>query len=153
MSNELYGTLSTTATLQGTINTQTNLNGTISANEALGGNLQEQKSVNGFLTNAIIHGLSAYQIALKQGFQGSEQDWINSIKGDQVVLKRQNYKLYWKYAEQKNWKMLIDLTDLSNYSNLTNHPKINGQVLDGDIEVSIPEYNVLNNQDIDTLLR
>ena len=49
--------------------------------------------------------------------------------------------------------MLIDLTDLSNYSNLTNHPKINGQVLDGDIEVSIPEYNVLNNQDIDTLLR
>lgn len=27
-------------------------------------------------------GLSAYQIALKYGFQGTEQEWVNSLKGD-----------------------------------------------------------------------
>ena len=153
MSNELYGTLSNTESLSGTINSSANMNGTISDQQSLNGNLQQQQSINGFLTDAIVHGLSAYQIALKQGFQGSEQEWIDSIKGDQVVLKRQNYKLYWKYAEEVKWKMLIDLTDLSDYNNLTHRPTINGQILDGDTYITVPESDVLNNEQIDQLLK
>ncbi len=31
---------------------------------------------------SIIHGESAYQIAVENGFEGTEQEWLDSLKGD-----------------------------------------------------------------------
>ena len=67
---------------------------------------------------ATLHGNdgdSAYDIAVKAGFNGTVEAWIESLKGvdgKQVELRTANNKLEWKYATDTEWQELVTLTDL-----------------------------------------
>lgn len=50
--------------------------------DKLEGSLGQTKSMDGYLNNQLLRGYSAYQIAVKYGFNGSEEDWIASLKGE-----------------------------------------------------------------------
>lgn len=66
----LTGTLSGTGSLSGTLNGRGTLSGSLSS-----------PSVAGKITNPILRGLSAYEVAVENGFQGTEEEWLESLKG------------------------------------------------------------------------
>lgn len=47
----------------------------------LSGKLSKKSTLNGTLSNTVLRGYSAYQVAVAEGFEGSEEEWINSLKG------------------------------------------------------------------------
>lgn len=47
----------------------------------LEGKLNGTSTVNGTLTNTALRGYSAYQVAVFNGFEGTEQEWLESLKG------------------------------------------------------------------------
>jgi hypothetical protein len=53
-----------------------------------------------------------YQLAKASGYQGTYEQWLESIKGDQVVIAVVNNALQWRYTSDSQWTMLIDLSDL-----------------------------------------
>lgn len=64
----LTGIISGTGSLSGTLSTRGTLSGAVST-----------PSVEGKITNPILHGLSAYEIAVQHGFDGTEEEWIASL--------------------------------------------------------------------------
>ena len=71
----------------GSLNKQSSLSGTLSLHNYLSGSLVNVRNMNGTLSNLILRGFSAYQIAVKNGVEGSESEWIDSLKGGQIQLK------------------------------------------------------------------
>ena len=59
------------------------LNGELQPTNTLSGSLVGQETFKGNLANEVLRGYSAYQVAVLNGFEGSEQDWLASIKGDE----------------------------------------------------------------------
>ena len=50
---------------------------------SLKGNLTTEYSVNGALKKlSIVHGYSAYEVAVINGYKGTEEEWLASLKGD-----------------------------------------------------------------------
>ena len=47
----------------------------------LNGQLSNPQVLNGTLSNEILRGYSAYQIAVMLGFEGTEAEWIESLRG------------------------------------------------------------------------
>lgn len=61
--------------------------------------------------------ISAYAIAVKHGFTGTEQDWLDTLGGEdgKTVEMRYNdsgYILEWKYTDEDEWRELIEVGDL-----------------------------------------
>lgn len=81
-------------------------------------------------------GKSAYEIAVQQGYSGSEQEWIASLAG---VSGETPY-----IGGNGNWFIGavdtgVSATPSMSYSDLTDKPTLNGEIIDGDIEIqSIP---------------
>lgn len=70
--------------------------------------------------------LSAYGIAVKHGYGGTEQEWLAALKGDagesiELVFDRGRNSLCYKTPSQTQWKELISLGDLQ--------PEIQGAAL------------------------
>ena len=62
-------------------------------------------------------GKSAYEIAVDQGFEGSKDEWIESLKGDpgsNIVLRINDNWLQWKY----------DFEEIAAYRNLYNFENV-----------------------------
>ena len=59
--------------------------------------------------------LSAYSIAVKHGFVGSEQDWLDSLAGGRLEMKyfESDGVLRWRYAGAQDWQDLLSIRDLS----------------------------------------
>ena len=77
------------------------------------------------------NGLSAYQMACKKGFVGSENDWISSLQGkdgkniilrvdsDSALFPDENYcgtHIQWKYDDENytEWRNLLQINQLMN---------------------------------------
>ena len=56
------------------------------------------------------HYLSAYGIAQKQGYAGTEEEWLDSLKGADVELRYHNGLLQWKHDEAETWNTLNEFT-------------------------------------------
>ena len=61
--------------------------------------------------------ITAYGIAVKHGFQGTEEEWLKSLKGDggEPVVIRYDVdaqQLQWKYESDTEWQALMSLADL-----------------------------------------
>lgn len=61
--------------------------------------------------------LSAYTIAKKHGFKGSEQDWLDSIRGEAgermlIRYNPTNHTLEQQYQGESSWKTLVSLLQL-----------------------------------------
>lgn len=124
--------------LTGQINTDKNeLFGTISNKKAiLSGTVSPIETVNGSLSSLGIRGYSAYELAVKHGYKGTEEQWIDDLKGEKIEIKQENNMIYWKYATQTEWLFLINLTSTKDYSKLINKPMINTVELNGDLSLA-----------------
>ena len=70
MSNNIYGTISQTGAVSGDINQK----------RCLDGELKSRTNMSGNIMLTVLKGMSAYEIAKKYGFEGSEEEWINSLE-------------------------------------------------------------------------
>lgn len=75
-------------------------------------------------------GMSAYDLAVANGYAGSETEWLNSLKGEAGKTPR--------IGDNGNWFIGDADTGISarpDYNQLTNKPSINGTTLEGDFEI------------------
>lgn len=61
--------------------------------------------------------LTAYGIAVKRGFSGTEQEWLDSLKGEPGAAAELRYNgetgmLQWKSAEEEEWQDLMSLAEI-----------------------------------------
>jgi hypothetical protein len=70
--------------LQGTISNDSHrLTGTIdTAGGSLSGSLAAGESLSGSLAVSMLQGKSAYEVAVANGFKGTEEEWLASLKGE-----------------------------------------------------------------------
>ena len=73
MSN-ITGTISNINKLSGNVTNKRSLSGTISSSIDLSGNIMY----------TILKGLSAYEVAIKNGFVGTEEEWLESLVGNGI---------------------------------------------------------------------
>lgn len=55
--------------------------------------------------------LSAYALAVKHGFQGSEKEWLQSLFGKSVELRSKGSKIQWRHEGDEQWVDLVELSD------------------------------------------
>lgn len=87
------------------------------------------------------NGKSAYEIAVDNGFVGTEQEWLESLKGESPHI-----------GENGNWFVgTVDTGVAANpsldYNDLENKPVLNGEVLEGEQDIS-----TISLDDIDALM-
>lgn len=95
-------------------------------------------------------GESAYSIAVKHGYKGTEQEWLDSLIGAPGHTPYIGTNLHW-FINGVDTGVSAQVSD---YNLLTNKPTFNGQQLEGDIAMSIKDINVIEatDEDIDKLL-
>ena len=54
--------------------------GTIISNGTVEGQLQPTVQMSGTLNTEVLRGYSAYQVAVSQGFNGTQEEWLESLK-------------------------------------------------------------------------
>lgn len=69
-------------------------------------------NMDGTLSNGILRGFSAYQIAQKNGFEGSEEEWLESLRRDEIEFQSFGTVLSWRYKTDENWTPIVDFDDL-----------------------------------------
>lgn len=147
----LKGVIQPAKSLAGVLDSGT-LGGNVACYSTLSGALAEDGSISGALSNPILRGYSAYAIAVMHGFQGTEEEWLESLKpkngedyfidADEIanavkedlkntfVLKQDGYSLI----------SIYDIAKLANISPNANHvapSKINGNILIDGKEVQV----------------
>lgn len=87
-------------------------------------------------------GKSAYEVAVENGYSGSEQQWISSLTG---VPGETPY-----IGANGNW--FIGAIDtgvkagaVTSYNDLTDKPTLNGDTIEGDMEISSIPLSVIDN--------
>lgn len=63
-------------------NVERYLNGLVNNLENLTGTLSNPENIDGKLSNTTLRGYSAYDVAVQHGFNGTEEEWLASLKGD-----------------------------------------------------------------------
>lgn len=58
--------------------------------------------------------LTAYNLAVKHGFVGTEEEWLESLQGKSVMLRynAETETLQWAYENTDDWKDILDINDL-----------------------------------------
>lgn len=118
---------------------------------------ENNTSLSGALSSLGIRGYSAYELAVKHGFKGTEEEWLASLKGDGagIQLKEENNVIYWKYSDQDEWIVLVDLTGERDYEILENKPQINNVELKGNLDIKDiggqPSGDYVLSENIETL--
>lgn len=70
--------------LRGSIGVNASLQGSVSSRATLTGNVAGKGSLLGAVSNPEkIYGKSAYEIAVKNGFEGTEEEWLESLQGEE----------------------------------------------------------------------
>lgn len=81
-------------------------------------------------------GKSAYEIAVEKGYSGSETEWIASLAGVPGETPHIGGNGHWFIGAVDTG---VNATPSLSYSDLTNKPTLNGEIIDGDVEIeSIP---------------
>lgn len=118
--------------------------------------LTDKRSITATLSSSVIKGFSAYDIAVSQGFKGTVEEWIESLKGEKVQLRENGDAIEWKYENDSTWMELIKLNTLNDYELLMNKPSVDGNTLIGNLdltEIYVRNENVLTNFEIEELLK
>ncbi len=85
-------------------------------------------------------GKSAYEIAVANGYSGSEQEWIASLAGVPGESPHIGGDGHWYIGAVDTG---ISATPSMSYSDLTDKPTLNGETIEGDMEIqSIPLENI-----------
>ena len=81
-----------------------------------------------------------YEIVKANGFEGSFEEWMQSLQGDQVELRAENGFIQWRYSDGREWVNLIPLTELkgaSGVDGLTPYVGANGNWWVGEIDTKV----------------
>lgn len=116
----------------------------------LSGNLSPVSSMSGSLTNEILRGYSAYQLAVLSGFEGTLEEWLEGLNGNEIQIRNNNYIIEWKYDAETDWKFLIDLSFVKDYNELINKPTINGMELIGDVTINAKNADTVNGHTVNS---
>ena len=56
-----------------------------------------------------------YELAKAQGFEGSYEDWLDSLKGDAIELRvsKDGQYIQWKHSSSSGWTNLIPLSQIT----------------------------------------
>lgn len=87
-------------------------------------------------------GKSAYQIAVDNGYSGSEQEWISGLAGTPGETPH--------IGSNGNWFIgAIDTNvkagGVTSYNDLTDKPTLNGDVIEGDMEIQSIPISIIEN--------
>lgn len=80
--------------ITGKISNYNNLSGNITTNNQLSGTLSSSANLSGNIMYTILKGLSAYEVAVDNGYTGTVEEWLESLVGngiDSVVLNEAGY--------------------------------------------------------------
>lgn len=135
------------------------LTGSLSSKIGLSGGL------SGALANAVLRGLSAYEIAVEEGFEGDKKAWLESLRGGKIELRSVGNTIEWKYADEDEdkWQELLTFTATMDYEDLSNRPSINGTELSSGLTsedlglqsagdyLQTEDINFISNQDIEAM--
>lgn len=67
--------------ITGKISNINKLTGNIGDNGSLSGSIHSSDNISGNIMHTILKGLSAYEIAVKHGYVGTEEEWLESLVG------------------------------------------------------------------------
>lgn len=56
--------------------------------------------------------ISAYGIAVKNGFNGTEEEWLETLKAPEPEMQFTGEKVQWKLESENDWNDLIDISDI-----------------------------------------
>lgn len=57
------------------------ITGNIQSKDSISGAVLKEGNISSALSNPLTQGYSAYQIAVMNGFSGTEKEWLESLKG------------------------------------------------------------------------
>lgn len=108
------------------------LTGSLSSPQVFSGIISGAQKMAGQLSNATLRGYSAYELAVIGGYEGTLEEWLESLRAHQIEIRNNNGIIEYKYDNQYMWTVLIDLSSYTNdYELLENRPSLDGQVLSG----------------------
>ena len=94
-------------------------------------------------------GLSAYQIAVKHGYEGTEEQWIASISKTKTSQLENDGNGKSPFATEAYVNEHSSTGGTTDYNQLINKPKINGVELSGEVELAVPHSTSELNNDGD----
>lgn len=94
-------------------------------------------------------GLSAYQIAVKHGYEGTEEQWIASISKTKTSQLENDGNGKSPFATEAYVDEHSSTGGTTDYNQLINKPKINGVELSGEVELAMPHSTSELNNDGD----
>lgn len=94
-------------------------------------------------------GLSAYQIAVKHGYKGTEEQWIAAVSKTKMSQLQNDGDGESPFATEKYVNEHNSTGGTTNYNDLANKPKINGVELTGEVEFVVPRSTSELNNDGD----
>ena len=102
--------------------------------DVITGNISSRgMKVSGLISQSTLRGYSAYQLACQNGFSGSMEQWLSSLRGESIQFKSEGLSIYYKYESDPGWILLVQIDQLlADYSLLDNKPSIGGVELNGD---------------------
>ena len=71
-----------------------------------------QKAIGGTIQGQWNRGLNAFDLARLNGYSGSLQQWLESLKGDSIELRQDGTILEWKYTNEEDWHIFIDIDSI-----------------------------------------
>ncbi len=87
-------------------------------------------------------GKSAYELAQKNGYTGSEIEWLASLQGEAGKTPYIGQNGNWFIGDVDT---NVSATPIIDYSNLANKPKLNGSVIEGEVEIETMTEDDVNN--------
>lgn len=86
------------------------MKGGLSSTPPISGTLSKKNpSMGGNFDTLVKRGFSAYDVAVANGFEGTQSEWLESLRGGRVQLKADGDVLLWKYSDYGDWEVLIDI--------------------------------------------
>ncbi len=143
--------------LVGSLSKPSSLVGSLSSPRKLSGSVSKVPGFSGKLSNVTLRGYSAYDLAVLAGFEGTEEEWLASLRAERIEMRNNDGVLEYKYENEDTWTELIDLrVTMGDYENLINRPSIDGTLLSGDRDLSedyLRNDRALTNLEIEELLQ
>ena len=90
------------------------LEGTISEQNTLTGRISEEESVGGVVLNPEkIYGKSAYEVAVANGFVGTEEAWVASLKGEKGDTPQKGVDYYTEVDKKDLINSILDMLPIA----------------------------------------
>lgn len=142
--------------LNGSLSQPNSLIGQLSSPKSLSGMVSNVARLSGKLSNATLRGYSAYDLAVLAGYEGTEEEWLESLQGERMEMRNNNGILEYRYSSDETWNTLVDLNAIiGDYEMLINRPQIDGIVLSGNRDLSdsyLRNDEAISNLEIEELL-